>query len=241
MTIGLYDPERRYRRRLWAGIVRVGFYIATLILVGLFAYQIGVERVEVREDRVQDRIALLEAANSRLEQEGIRLQAQARAAQIQYNELFQRFEREVPLGIKRELAELVTSLLDQGVAPERLAFVIGNAAQPRNCVEPETKRFIMPTPAYRGANTSVGFADNRITVTGTGANAVAENGGVQGWFDPAQTVTLTFSVIGGNSSAVSGLLPLHHSLVLGDREYRFSVVEGERSFVNVTADNCEFP
>ncbi|HET8726053.1 MAG TPA: hypothetical protein VFO41_00970 [Alphaproteobacteria bacterium] len=241
MSLGLYDPDRRYRRRVWGTIVRTGFYVATLGVAAAFAYQIGIERMHNRQEQLTEELRGLQRSNATLEQNAIRLEAAARAAQIQYRELLERFEREVPTGQVRELSTLAAERLEDGVPAERIAFFIEAADQVRDCGEPETKRFIVPTPIYQGANTSVGFADGRITVTGMGTNAVDEGGAQQGWFDPAKPVKITFTVIGGEQSETSGELPLHHSVVLGDDEYRFTIAEGERSFVQITADRCAFP
>ena len=40
---------------------------------------------------------------------------------------------------------------------------------------------------------------------------------------------------------VSGILPLHHSVLLGEEEFRFTVVADEQSLVRVTTDRCALP
>ena len=40
---------------------------------------------------------------------------------------------------------------------------------------------------------------------------------------------------------VEGILPLHHAMVRAGTEYRFSVVSGDRAFVEVTAEACAYP
>ncbi|MGP1393883.1 MAG: hypothetical protein ACTS3R_00040 [Inquilinaceae bacterium] len=238
MSLGLHDPERRYRRRIWGAITRIGFYIVTLVVASVFAYQSGVQQVISRENQLTEDVAALEQTKATLEQNAIRLEAAARTAQRQYDELLARFEREVPTGVARDFAELVAERLAAGVPPERLAFYIGAADEAKDCIDTVTKRFIMPTPIYDGPNTSIGFSDGRITVTGRGQNAVADGGGPLGWYDPAREVSLNFTVIGGETSTVTGLLPLHTSVVLDGWEHRFTAVEGERSFVQVTGDRC---
>ena len=54
-------------------------------------------------------------------------------------------------------------------------------------------------------------------------------------------MTLRFTVLGGASSQAAGALPLHHSVVVGDTEYRFSAAAGDGGFVNVTGQGCRFP
>jgi len=38
-----------------------------------------------------------------------------------------------------------------------------------------------------------------------------------------------------------GTLPLYHTAVIGDRQYRFTVSEGAQSFAKVTFDSCDYP
>ena len=240
MNLGLYDSERRRRQRFWSNLTRVGFYVITLAVVAAFAYQIGVEQMKDRENDLVSEVGDLKLVKSELERSTVELQAFTQTAEARYRELQHRFEREVPRGILRELAEMVSQRLDAGVRPDRLALYINAAAEPTNCDTPETKRFILRTPTYEGANTSVGFADGRITVTGSGDNAVNGDGLPEGWFDPAKEVTVSLTSIGGEGNEVTGLLPLHTSLIMGNDEYRFTVIEGAQSFVEVTADRCDF-
>lgn len=240
MSLGLYDSERRRRQRFWANLTRVGFYVITLGVVALFAYQIGVEQMKDRESALVREVTDLKLVKSELERATVELQAVTQTAEARYLELQHRFEREVPHGVLRQLAGLVAGRLNTGVQPDRIALYINAASEPANCGEPESKRFILRTPTYEGANTSVGFADGRITVTGIGKNAVSADGRPEGWFDPAQDAVISLTAIGGESAEVTGLLPLHTSLVMGNDEYRFTIVEGAQSFVEVTADRCDF-
>ena len=48
----------------------------------------------------------------------------------------------------------------------------------------------------------------------------------EAWFDPAKPVTVFFTRLGGETTSTVGVLPLHHAVVVGDLEYRFSVVAG---------------
>lgn len=242
MTLGLHDPDRRYRRRLRSTLLKFSFYLVTIGAIGVFAYQIGVEQVESRERQLREEIARLEQQQRSLEQTAIQAQAAARTADARYEEAAARLEEEVPTGDLRTLMRLLSERLDEGVPLDRLAFYIDSADEARDCSDPVTRRFIMPTEVYQGANTSVSFADGRISVTGIGQSATNDNGTQQAWFDPGEEVTVRFAVVGGEETAVSGTLPVHQSIVLNDREHRFTVVEGEeRSFVQVTSDNCPFP
>ncbi|MFN4088626.1 MAG: hypothetical protein ACK4QW_06215 [Alphaproteobacteria bacterium] len=129
------------------------------------------------------------------------------------------------------------------MAPDRLAFVIGAIDPKDNCRgRPETRRFILPTPAASGGNDTVAFADGSIRITGRGESVMGAGGAPQGWFDPAKPVTIRFVQLGGRTSETAGVLPLTHSVVQNKREYRFTIAAGEpRGFVFVTADECAFP
>ena len=47
--------------------------------------------------------------------------------------------------------------------------------------------------------------------------------------------------VAAKTSEVAGELPLYHSMLVGDSEYRFTAVAGDRGFLNVTADRCKAP
>jgi hypothetical protein len=241
MGLGLYDPERRYRRRVWGTIIRVFFSITVLLVAAGFAYQIGVERTKGQITTLQGQVTSLTQAKGGLEQERIQLQAAAQTAQIQYRELTARFEREVPTGTYRELADKVAQRLHDGLDPQRLAFYIDQASAARDCKTGESKRFILPTQNAVGSNSSVAFANNTIAVTGRGEGTVDESGKAQAAYDPAKPITVNFRGIDGKQVSATGMLPLFQSLVVGEKEYRFSLIEGERSFVRVTSEVCAFP
>ena len=44
--MSLYDSERRYRRRLWGGVVRFVIYIAIVVATAMTAYEFGAEDLE---------------------------------------------------------------------------------------------------------------------------------------------------------------------------------------------------
>lgn len=236
MTL-LYDPEKRYRRRRARALLRNLFLLAVLAVAVIFAYQAGVEETKGREERLRAEIGALEAENADLQRDVARADSARETAEQSLEDLRQR----VPSDELLRLSALIAAKLDEGVALERIEFLIATASQPLDCSGTETKRFILATPAYSGPNTSVGFADGRINVSGIGENARSLNGGILGWFDPEKPVTITFTVIDGDQTQVSGDLPLRHSVLLGGEEYRFMVSAAEQSVVNVTSDRCALP
>jgi len=236
----LYDPDRRYRKRFWASTSRSIISIVLIAIAATLAYRFGGDQNAARIEQLESEVSTLLTRTEDLEQNALHAEATARAATAQFEELRERYDRDVPTGLRREITDMVLAQLENGLDRDRLLFALRAAAAPQSCEEAETRRFIMPTPFYQGPNTSVAFAEGRVTVTGMGENATAENGGPEGWFDPAQEVTVTFTVIGGATSSISGLLPLHFSIPMDEQEWRFTVSIGEQSFANVTADRCSF-
>ncbi len=226
---------------MMASLFRYGLVIVALVVTSAISYRYGVRQVETEEDRLLAEVAELRTAKTSLERDALRHQSEVRTVEIRYEELQRRFESEIPTGSLLELTQLAAGRMAEGMDPERLAFFIREAAEPRDCSPLDSKRFVMPTASYQGSDGSVSFENGRISVTGLGENAIAANGGIQGWFDPVRAVSITFTVIDGETETMSGVLPLYKSIVLEDTEYRFAFQPGRRSFVRVTTDRCAFP
>lgn len=240
MTLGLWEERGRQRRkrRVWWTVVRWAFVLAIIVGAGVWSYDIGTTLARQDVIHLERRIAEINEVNARLRTQIAGLEAAVRTA----SERAARLTGDIPSAEDQELLNLVREKLEEGVPRERLAFVIVAADVERECpVDPVTKRFVVRTELHDGGNESVSFADNTITVTASGELARNETGQAEAWFDPAKPVTAVFTHIGGQRSEAKGSLPLRHSVVVGDTEYRFNLVAGERSFVRVTADGCIYP
>jgi cell division protein FtsB len=241
MTLGLHDYERRRRRRFWGSTVKFLLLLGVLLAIGLFAYQMGVEQVKAREAGLLEENAQLTQANGELSRSVAGLRAAAQNAETKAAELEARLARELPTGDLARLTELARERLAAGVEAKRLVFVLSQIRTPRACEKPENKRFILPTPVYKGPNSTVGFANGAITVSGEGAAARSATGNTEGWFDPKAPVTIRFTEAGGRQTEARGALPLHHVVVAAGIEHQFTVTAGARSFVEVTDERCPFP
>lgn len=241
MRYGMSGAERRRRRRRWALAAKTGLFLGLFGGVGVFGYQMGVEQLKAREALLEAELTELQTAKAALEATVSKLQTDVAVAKLRARDFEERYAAEAPQGEARRLLDLAKERLAAGISAERLAFVISSASEPRDCGKPEIKRFIVLTPLYKGANSSVGFAEGRITITADGPSAKNEQGDAEAWFDAAQPITVRFTVIGGDQSKTTGQLPLHHAVMLNDGEYRFSVVEEQRGFVQITAQRCAAP
>ena len=244
MTFGLYKDRvsERRRRHLVKTLAKWSAGLAIIGIAGFYAYQIGSNLAQKDVRDLKATLAKLSKTVVGLKRENARLRTQAMKVTARQRKLTERFRRELPPENTRALIAKLKERLDAGVGEDRLAFVIGAAEKLRSCEDaPVTKRFIVKTPIYEGANDSVSFAENTITVTAEGVSEKTSEGRPEAWFDPARPVTARFAQIGGKVSEVTGLLPLHHSMVIDSTEHKFSVIKGARGFVKITGDRCRFP
>ncbi len=243
MGLGLRQTRYHDRRRRRSRTFRWGLVLGGLLALGAVSYKSGSELARRDVGRLERDVASLTQQIGALQAQNAKLAGDNGAAILREQDLLRRYEAEVPKGPARELMGLVTERLENGVSPERIRLMLEAAGQKRSCDgKPATKRFLVRTPIYSGANDSVAFANGAITVTARGESALSERGAPEAWFDPARPVSLVFAALGGERIEASGLLPLHRSVVLNGDEYRFSATAAEtRGFVTVTADRCALP
>jgi hypothetical protein len=242
MALGRLEPDRP-RRSPFVRFLRLVLAAAALVALALFAFQLGIEDERSRQGRLADETARLGAENQQLAQANQAFRTQLLAAQARLKEL------EGTVGATPRISEAAKVLmpalerkLAEGADPKRLADAIAALDRPRECEPPETKRFLVKTQLTGdGPNTSVGFANGLVTVSGQGTTARNAEGRPEAWFEPAEPITIRFTQIGGRTVEATGKLPLHHTLALGQAEHRFSVMAAARGFVQVTSERCKVP
>ena len=243
MSLGLHENRPRRRRRFWWGVTK---WVVALVLVlgaGAYSYRFG---AQLAKHEVVQRDVLIQQLRdevSGLQEQGAGLATDLAQAREAVSAWQARYEREVPTGFVKDMMQLVQEKLEAGADEERLVFLVSAADKPRSCDgEPETKRFIVTTELQGGgANDAVSFGERAITVTAVGAAAHDANGNLEAWYDPQKPVKVTFTQLGGRTIQAEGPLPLHHSVVAGDSEYRFTALPGARGFLTITADRCDYP
>ena len=243
MSLGLHETRLRRRRRVRWTIAKWALALGAILAAGIFAYQTGSSLAEREVIGLNREIDTLREKADDLQRQNTELRANEILLDQRLQDAEARYDKDVPQG---QLAALLGQLQDKlsaGVSYERLEFLVASADNPRECeTQPATKRFLVQTPLYRGANDSVSYARGTITVTAKGESAVSEEGKVEAWFDPAKPVTARFTALGGRVSEAAGRLPLHKAVVHEGYEYRFTVVAaGTRGFVQVTGDRCKYP
>ena len=242
MTLGLHESRLRRRRRARWAALKWALGLGAIIAAGVFAYDTGTTLAEREVQELRQEIADLSARVEELDKANTDLGAEVIMAKRKLEEAERRYAADVPTGQLAQVLGQLREKLNDGVELTRLQFLIESAQNKRDCdAKPETKRFIVQTPLTTGAHDSVSFADKRVTVTALGEPARNEDGKVEAWFDPAAPVTVHFTLIGGKSKVAAGILPLHASVVLDDSEYRYTISAGQRGFVQVTGDRCDYP
>ena len=235
------DTRRRRRRLLCWRVIRTLLLVVTVTTVGGYAYRVGVSADQARTAKLEADLVRFQQSNLDLRDQLALSTQRSGRAESALDELRRRYAENVPSGELAELSGLVEAQLRAGVDPERLAFLIDAAAQPEDCDgEPVVKRFMPRTPISTGPVSYVRF-DDRVIVTGTGESVRSADGLPEAWFDPALPVRIDFQTPDGEVMSVAGVVPLTHSMVIDQREYRFSVVAGERRFVEVAAQACALP
>ena len=237
-----YGGRRRPRAPLARRVVGWTLAVITVFGAGVYAYRTGMAFATRAVEQLGAEVLELGDAVANLEQNNAGLRAALEEEQRRNSELLEQYQQDVPDEAIQPIVAAVRDRLEAGVGADQLAEVVRAVGPGWACDgAAQTKRFVIRTPVTPGGNDAVGFAEATITITGTGASQIDEQGRPLAWFDPAQPVRLEFARIGGDVSEVSGLLPLHHSMAVNDTLFRFTVVAGERSFVSVTGQPCTMP
>jgi hypothetical protein len=242
MSFGRYNLKSRYRQRNKERNQGVMVGVMVFIAVAMVFFWMGRQHAVVQLSSLSRDVSRLETENSKLQNETIKLRAETQTATSRYEELQQQVAKDLPGGGPvRDLIDLIRQQLGDGMSPERLAFVLRSARPPRNCTEAEAKRFIVRTPAYSGSNSTVSFGEGAVVISGSGQSSLNLSGTAEAWFDSSQAVNVTFKTADGKSEEKIGLLPIEYSVIAKGREYRFTLTEGEKSFIKVTFDSCDYP
>ncbi|MGB1077155.1 MAG: hypothetical protein ACPG05_02525 [Bdellovibrionales bacterium] len=241
MHKNIYNTHNRYKNRNRVQMRR--FFLNTVFVIALFFFGLWLGKshsggqVEFLEQQAQER-----ADEIRTLQEELTLsRANAQTAEARYKQLQDDVLEELPFdGPLRNLIEELRARLEEGVNPERLTFAIKAARPPQNCTDAQVRRFVVSTPAYKGPDSTVEI-ENAISVSGSGASSQNEQGQPEAWYNAAKPVTITFKANTGETQTKKGALPFSDTMIVGDKEYRFTLSEGARSFIKVTYDRCDYP
>ena len=240
MRISSYNPQDRYRRRSSERMTAFMVVVAVLGLAFVTGIWFGKQNAGQQERSLKKQLKVLQGEHQELQDTLTEARAEAQTAQARYEQLQETYKEVLPEGPMQELAALVKQQLDEGRSAERLKFLIRSARPPRGCTEPETKRFVVSTPSYDGPQSRIGIADGALQITASGQSARNSAGKPEAWYDPSKKVKVQFKGPEGGKTK-SGIMPLRHSMIVNNREYRITIDSGARSFAKVTFDSCDYP
>jgi cell division protein FtsB len=236
-----YSLNNRYRRRAQEQMMAVVMMIVVIGLCFGLGFWLGKQTGVQGYNAMRTQVEQMTAERETLQNTITELRAQTQTANTRYQQLQTTYQEILPEGPLRDLVVMLKAQLDEGRDPERLAFLIRSARPPRNCTEPETRRFVVTTPAYDGPESVISLAEGALKIKASGASAISADGKPEAWYDPSKTVTLEFTGEGGAPESKTGIMPINHSVVVGAREFRLTIAEGARSFAKVTFDSCDYP
>ena len=240
MPINSYNPNARYRERAMHRMTNAISMVLVIALSACVGFWMGKQYGVEQNISVVDQVESLTKERNVLQTSVTELRAEAQTANTRYEQIKAEYNAILPEGPMQDLTSLVRQQIDQGMAPERLAFVIKSARPPTGCTDPETKRFVVSTPSYSGPDSSASVADGGIIIKAKGTSASNKDGKAEAWYDPAQNVEISFVTPEG-VEVKKGTFPIRHSVVHAGREYRFTIEEGAKSFAKVVFDSCAYP
>lgn len=233
--------EDRRRRRGRARGMRVFFTIAAACAALAIAFYFGGEHAAGQIEALNLRIAELTDTSDRLAKTKGEAEAGLTQARTAYQQLEQRYTREVPKGPAQEIQRLVQIKLEEGISPQRISAVVAMLEAKRSCEAAENRRFYVKVPLYRGGGTEVAFGGGLLRISGEGEAAInPRNKAPASFYEPEKPVQVTL-VAGDSERQVQGVLPLEQTIIGAGAEWRVRMARGARGFVNATVDRCKFP
>lgn len=231
MSLGLAhrkELQKRRSRRFWA-FFKFTLFLSIVIGSSYFAYDTGVQITYQQMGRSKNNFDQQEA-------ELTKLRIDLGKTEAELNKL----QALLPNQEMQDLLQIINKKAVSGIDPGRMARLINGLTNDETCADQsQAKRFMISTPISQSADGSVSFYRGLITITGKGSPTLSENGNPEAWFDPTKPVTVTFTLPGGVTQEASGLLPLYHSVIVKNKEYRFTLISGRRSFADITVISCD--
>jgi cell division protein FtsB len=241
MVYGSYNPNARYRqrsqRRVMSGVLSVIFFA----LVFAAGFGVGILRSGQSAYILNQDKKTIEQQYQTLQDEITQVRAEAQTANVRLEQLKASHKDMLASGPLQDLMLLLKKQIDGGVDPKRIEAVILSARPPKNCSEPKSRRLLIVTPSYKGPESRISMEAGLIALWGEGTSAKTQGDESETWFDPSKPVKILFHPKGGAVTHKEGTLPLYHTLVIGEKEYRFTVAADAKSFVKITYDYCDYP
>jgi len=230
MSLGLAhrkELQKRRSQRFWL-FIKIIFFLSTLIGTSYFSFDTG-QDVAIRSMAYNK--ANFDQQTADLKKLRIDL-GNSKAA-------LNKIQKLLPSTEIQDLLLVVNQKAADGISPTRMATVITGLSKDEKCSEkPLAKRIMIATPVSQQTNSTASFYRGLITVAGKGSPTLNDNGSPEAWYDPTKQMTASFTLPGGEMQTATGILPLYYSLIIQDKEYRFTIIPGSKSFADITIRQC---
>jgi hypothetical protein len=234
------DPRKRGRRRPLLLVLLAAAVLAWVASLGV-AYRVGTTEQATRAQRLAAELDL----QGRLVHD---LSRRAAMAEQELGRARQELARHAPPAVpaapapSRSELETLGSVIDrrlrEGLTVAELRAAVEAAASARHCAgAPEVRQFLARTPVTRDPGVAR-FLSGRVAVTGSGSPVRNAAGRPEAWIDVREPVELKIEV-GGATTTAAGVLPVRHTVVREDKEYRFEArPHSRRGFIEVALTVC---
>jgi hypothetical protein len=241
MRMSPYNLQNRYRRKANERLAGVTIVLIVLFLAFGLGFWIGQQASKQQVRYLKSEVEKVSVERDVLQTSVTELRAETQTALARYEQVQKTYEEVLPEGPLRELTTLLKQQLDEGRDPARLEFLIRSVRPPRGCSEPETKRFVVSNPAYKGPESEISIAEGALVMKASGSSMLNASGQAEAWYDPSKEVTFEFKTQEGAVESKTSVMPFNYSVVVGNREHRLAISEGAQSFAKVTFDSCDYP
>lgn len=246
-VVSRYDPRTRYRHRAQQRMSTFAAFGLVSVVCGVIGYGIGYQAPRFQVAAIQNQLTVVEVERDKLQQIVTRLMADSHSANIKVQQIEEQLQSELPSdGPMKDIVTQIRGQLQAGVPADRLAELIKTLSPPKNCVDPETRRFIVQTPNTKSSDAGVVLGGGVLTIKalGDGARGGKDGSTVETWYDPSRPVALSFSWMENGAPKTidrKGNLPISQVVVVGNREYRMTFSEGVKSYIKLSYDSCDYP
>jgi len=231
MSLGLArrkELQKRRNQRFWT-FIKLIIILSILIGSSYFSFDTG-QKIALRSVAYnKDKFAQQTA-----ELEDMRMTLGNREAELD------KMQKLLPNKEIQNLLLVINQKAAEGIEPARMQSLITGLSKDATCNEPsQAKRIVILTPVSQPLDGSVSFYRGLITVAGKGSPTLNEDGNPEAWFDTSKPITVSFTLPGGETQEATGNLPLYHSVIVQNKEYRFTIISGRRSFADITVRSCD--
>jgi hypothetical protein len=117
--------------------------------------------------------------------------------------------------------------------------MISGMTKTEKCInEAVMKRMSVATP-IAPITQKISFGKGLVNIGAKGSPALSSDGKPEAWFANNKEININFTLPGGETQEISGMLPIYHSIILQKTQYKFSIVAGRRGFADISMIKCD--